>query len=116
MKFMRILLAIYLSFFYFHTSLFSQYREVGTWRYYTNSTQFKDLEKVDKNLFVNAKRLLFDVKINPIEVSDYDKTSGLADYSISTIAYGEKAKKLFVIYENSLSDILGVILFNFFFN
>jgi hypothetical protein len=86
MKFMRILLAIHFSFFCFHASLFSQYREVGTWRYYTNSTQFKDLEKVDKNLFVNAKRLLFDVKINPIEVSDYDKTSGLADYSISTIA------------------------------
>lgn len=104
---MRILLAIYLSFFCFHASLFSQYREVGTWRYYTNSTQFKDLEKVDKNLFVNAKRLLFDVKINPIEVSDYDKTSGLADYSISTIAYGEKAKKLFVIYENSMMDIIS---------
>jgi hypothetical protein len=107
MKFMRILLAIHFSFFCFHASLFSQYREVGTWRYYTNSTQFKDLEKVDKNLFVNAKRLLFDVKINPIEVSDYDKTSGLADYSISTIAYGEKAKKLFVIYENSMMDIIS---------
>lgn len=35
-----------------------------------------------------------------------DRTSGLADYSISTIAYGEKAKRLFVVYENSMMDII----------
>ena len=87
--------------------LYSQFRESGTWRYYTNNIQFKDLEKVDGKLFVNAKRLLFDLKLNPIEVSSYDRTTGLADYSISTIAYGEQAKKLIIIYENSMMDIIS---------
>jgi hypothetical protein len=87
--------------------LHAQFREAGTWRYYTNNIQFRDLEKADGKLFVNAKRLLFDVKPNPIEVSSYDRTNGLADYSISTIAYGEKAKKLIVVYENSMMDIIS---------
>lgn len=107
MKFMRFLLTVYISFCCFHSGLFSQFREVGTWRYYTNSPLFKDLEKADNILYINAKRLLFDVKPNPMEASVYDKTSGLADYTISTIAYGEKAKKLFIIYENSMMDIIS---------
>jgi hypothetical protein len=103
---MRILLIFFISFLWIQKGLYAQYREVGTWRYYANSIQFRDLEKADNRLFVNAKRLLFDVKPSPIEVSGYDRTNGLADYSISTIAYGEKAKKLFIIYENSMMDII----------
>lgn len=88
-------------------SLFGQFREVGTWRYYANRSEFLELEKVDKNLIVNAKRLLFDLKVNPMEVANLDRTNGLADYAISTIAYGEKAKKLFIVYENSMMDIIS---------
>jgi len=84
-----------------------QFREVGTWRYYANRSEFHELERIDNSLFVNAKRLLFDVKVNPVEAQTYDRTNGLADYSVSTIAYGEKAKRLFIIYENSMMDILS---------
>ncbi|MFY7860604.1 MAG: hypothetical protein ACOVP5_00145, partial [Chitinophagales bacterium] len=98
---------LFFSLVFLNLFLHAQFREAGTWRYYTNSIQFKDLEKVDGKLFVNAKRLLFDIKPNPIEASSYDRTTGLADYSISTIAYGEKAKKLIIIYENSMIDIIS---------
>lgn len=102
---MRTIILIHL--FFLNHSLFGQFREVGTWRYYANRSEFNELEKVDNNLIVNAKRLLFDVKVNPLEVLSYDRTNGLADYAISTIAYGEKAKKLFIIYENSMMDIIS---------
>lgn len=101
---MRLLVLLY--FLASHILVSAQFREAGTWRYYTNSFEFHELEKVDKNLIVNAKRLLFDVKPNPIEVSSYDRTNGLADYFISTIAYSDIAQKLFIIYENSMIDII----------
>jgi hypothetical protein len=102
---LRTIVLFYL--FFLNHLLFGQFREVGTWRYYANRSEFNELEKVDKNLIVNAKRFLFDVKVNPLEVLSYDRTNGLADYAISTIAYGEKAKKLFIIYENSMMDIIS---------
>lgn len=95
-----------LFFLILHTTLSAQFRQVGTWRYYINHQQYADLENVENNLFINAKRLLFDVKVSSFEINSYEKTTGLADYSIATIGYHSDAKKLLVVYENSSIDII----------
>lgn len=102
---MKLLLIIHFSLFTFHLS-FAQFREVGTWKYYINSREYYDLENIEGNIFVNAKRCIFDVQLSPFEPIALERTSGLSDYSISTMAYNDTAKKLFVIYDNTMIDII----------
>lgn len=104
--FFKSIITIYCSLFSIHSSLYGQFRQAATWKYYINNREYYDLENIDGNIFVNARRAIFDVKLNPIEAIPLERTSGLSDYSISTIAYNDSAKKLFIIYENTMIDII----------
>jgi len=84
----------------------AQYRQVGTWKYYINNRFYYDLLNIDENIFVNAHRLIFDVETDPIQPISMERTTGLADYSISTMAYSDSVKKLIVAYENTMLDVI----------
>lgn len=87
--------------------LSSQYRPAGTWRYYTNNQDFYEIENINNHLYINAKRLLYDIKLDPFEKNSFDRTTGLSDYSISTMSYSETAQKLIVVYANTMIDIFS---------
>ena len=91
---MKILYILCFSLFVICSPIHAQFREVGTWKYYVNNSEFFDLENVNGNLFVNAKRLLFDVSVQPTDVSSYSKVNGLSDYTISTMAFHEPAQTI----------------------
>jgi hypothetical protein len=86
----------------------AQFRPVGTWKYYINNREYFEFENIDNNIFVNAHRTVFDLQIDPFESIAIERTNGLSDYSISTMAYNDTIKKLFVVYENTMIDIIDL--------
>lgn len=91
--------------FLFYSPLNSQNRPVGSWTYYFNNPEYFDLENIEGNMFINAKRVLFDIKLNPYEPSAIDRTNGLSDYSLSTMAYNTEDKTLIIAYGNTMLDV-----------
>lgn len=98
-----------LSFFFFLFSFLSyqgQNKPIGSWSYYFNNPDYFDIENIEGNIMVNAKRAIFDVKLNPMETIALDRTTGLSDYSISTMAYKSSEKILLVAYGNTMIDVI----------
>lgn len=79
---------------------------VGTWQHHFGPRIFSQIEKIGNDIYTNGEYAIYRFDSKKQEIDFLNKPKGLSDYFIQYIRYDENAKKLIVIYENSIIDII----------
>lgn len=95
-----------LLFLFLFSNIFLGHAQVGTWKYYYNSKNFKDIETIDNYMYFNGERAIFQLNTSTHEVNKLDQTTGLANFFISNLKYNKSKKIMLVAYENQAIDII----------
>lgn len=79
---------------------------VGTWQHHFGPRVFSQIEKIGNDLYSNGEFALYRFDSKKQEVDILNKPRGLSDYYIQTIRFDESSKRLVVVYENSIIDMI----------
>lgn len=100
--------AIFLSllFVVFCTSLAGQERQLGTWKVFQPYSSSTGIVDAGDRVYSAASKNVFSYHKTTGEIQIYDKTNGLSDVDVKTIAYSEADKALAIAYSNSNLDFV----------
>lgn len=79
---------------------------VGTWKVYRSYSKIEDIQPAGKNVFVKAYGNIYSYNISDNSITTYSKEDGLGAQNAKLTAWCSQAKKLIIVYEDYVIDLL----------